>query len=156
MHPSCAIRFHATRFPCLAGECISKKLEKPKGMCLPTFALIRRVPAKIVRDKCTLIIKTPVRPSQPWYTQLFRLCLPDSTLIPTLKPESKLTPIVSELYVGSTSMECLQQQHCAEGLSGQTLNYLKVAEDRTRCIITEQGNKSRVAGVFHEKLIPFV
>ena len=36
------------------------------------------------------------------------------------------------------------------------LTCLKVAEDQAHCILTKRGGKSGVAGVFQEKLIPFL
>ena len=53
-----------------------------KGYTFPPFALIGRVLAKPRRDKCTLIIITPVWPSQPWHTQLLRMSIKDPIFIP--------------------------------------------------------------------------
>ena len=53
-----------------------------KAYAFPPFALIGRVLAKTMRDKFTLIIITPVWPSQPWYTQLLRMSIQDPIFIP--------------------------------------------------------------------------
>ena len=53
-----------------------------KAYAFPPFAFIGRVLAKAMRDKCTLIIITPVWPSQPWYTQLLRMSIQDPISIP--------------------------------------------------------------------------
>ena len=58
----------ATRSSCMDAGCISNKLDKPKGITFPPFVLIGRAIAKAMKDKCTLIIVTPVWPSQPWCT----------------------------------------------------------------------------------------
>lgn len=49
---------------------------------LSQFALMEKVLVKVVGNRCTFIIKNLVRPFQPWYTQLLRMCIQDPTLIP--------------------------------------------------------------------------
>ena len=71
--PDPKVRKLATRSTYMDGGCISNKLVTPKAYSSPPFALIGRVPAKSMRDMCTLIIITPVWPSQSWYTQLLRM-----------------------------------------------------------------------------------
>ena len=46
------------------------------------FTHIVRVLAKAMIDKCTLIIITPVWPSQPWYNYLFRMSMEDPIFSP--------------------------------------------------------------------------
>ena len=54
-----------------------------KAHTVPPFSLIGSVLAKAIRDRCTLIIITSVRSSQPCYTQLLSICIQDLILILT-------------------------------------------------------------------------
>ena len=53
-----------------------------RAYTFPPFALIGSVLAKVMRDKCTLIIITLLWPSQPWYTHLLRMSIQDPIFIP--------------------------------------------------------------------------
>ena len=87
-----------------------------KAYNFPSFALLGKVLAKAMGNKCTLILISPGCPSQTWYTQL--LCIQDPILIPPKnfrifgRSEPKPTLIVSELDVGISGMEDLRQQCC--------------------------------------------
>ena len=52
-----------------------------KACTFTPFAVIRRVLAKVMRDKRTLIIITSVWPPQPWYTQLLRMSIQDPIFV---------------------------------------------------------------------------
>ena len=69
-----------------------------KAYAFQPFALIGRVIAKAMRDKCTLVIIIPVWPSQPWYTQLLRMSIQDTIFIPPFPnlltdPNQNLNPL---------------------------------------------------------------
>ena len=72
-----------------------------KAYAFRSFALIGRMLAKAMQDKCTLIIISPVWPSQPWYTQLL-MCIKDPILIISNFKTSQ----------NSKSLTDLNQTHC--------------------------------------------
>ena len=132
-----------------------------KAYAFPPFTLTGRVLAKAMRGKCTLIIITPAWPSQPWYTQLLRMSIQDSIFISPFPniltdPNQNQHPLCQNqtltLAVWKVSGNSILQKACQT----KQLTWLKVAEDQAHCIITKRGGDSGVAGVFQEKLIPFL
>ena len=85
-----------------------------RAYTFPPFALIGSVLAKVMRDKCTLIIITLLWPSQPWYTHLLRMSIQDPIFIPHFQ-------IFWQTQIRTNTHRV--RQHCpAEGLSNQTIN----------------------------------
>ena len=132
-----------------------------KAYPFPPFTLTGRVLAKAMRGKCTLIIITPAWPSQLWYTQLLRMSIQDSIFISPFPniltdPNQNQHPLCQNqtlaLAVWKVSANSILQKACQT----KQLTWLKVAEDQVHCIITKRGGESGVAGVFQEKLIPFL
>ena len=72
------------------------------------------------------------------------------------RPKPQPTPIVSESNISLSSMEDLRQQNSTEGLSDQIIDLLESSRRPAHCIITKWGGESGVAGVFLEKIIPFL
>ena len=72
------------------------------------------------------------------------------------RPKPQPTPIVSESNISLSSMEDLRQQYSTEGLSDQIIDLLESSRRPAHCIITKCGGESGVAGVFLEKMIPFL
>ena len=132
-----------------------------KAYAFPRFALIGRALAKVMREEYTLIIITPVWPSQPCYTQLLRLSIQDPIFTPPF-PNLLTDPNQNQHQLCQNQILTL----AAWKVSGNSISYKayqlkqltrwKVAEDRAHGIITKRSSKSGVPGVFQEKLVSFL
>ena len=92
-----------------------------KAHTVPPFSLIGRVLAKAITDRCTLIIITSVRSSQPCYTHLLSICMQDLILIlpfPNLLTDTNQS--ITQPHLRLSSMRDLGKQYSAKGWSGQT------------------------------------
>ena len=132
-----------------------------KACAFPPFALIGRVPAKAMRDKCALVIITPVWPSQSWYTQLLRMPIQDPMFIHPFPnfltdPKQNQHPSCQDQTLALAAWKVSGNSILQKAYQAKQLTCLKVAEDQADCIMTKRDGKSGVAGVFQEKLIPFL
>ena len=65
-------------------DAFSIKWTDLKAYAFPPFFLVGRCLAKILQDKATLVLITPVWPTQPWYTTILEVVMADPVLIPTV------------------------------------------------------------------------
>ena len=65
-------------------DAFSIKWTDLKAYTFPPFCLVGRCLAKILQDKATIVLITPVWPTQPWYTTILEMLMADPILIPTV------------------------------------------------------------------------
>ena len=121
------------------------------------FALIGRVVAKAKRNKCKLILVTPVCPSQPWYTQLLRMSIQDLIFIPPfpnplIDSNQIQNPLCQDQTLALAAWKVSSNSILIKAYQTKQLTCLKVAKDRAHCIITKRDVESGVAGVFQKKI----
>ena len=132
-----------------------------KAYAFPPFALIGRVLTKVMSNKCTLAIITPVWPSQPWYTQLLKMSIQDPIFIPSFPnlltdPNQNQHPLCQNQALVLAAWKVFGDSILQKTYQTKQLTGLKVVEDRAHCLITKRGGESGVADVFQEKLIPLL
>ena len=115
-----------------------------KAYAFPPFALIGRVLAKAMRDKCMLVIITPVCLSQPWYTQLLRMSIQDPIFIPPFPnlltdPNPNQHPLGQNQTLALAAWKVSGNSILQKAYQTKQLACLKVAKDWAHCIITKRG-----------------
>ena len=117
------------------------------------FALIERVLAKPMRDKCSLVIITPAWSSQPRYIQLLRISMQDSIFIPPFPnlltdPNQNQHSLCQNQTLTATGQKVSGNSILQKAHQTKQLTCLEVADDQAHCIITKRVGKSDVARSF--------
>ena len=143
------------------GGSISNKMDTPKRIRLSTFCSYRdnvcqSNEAQVYADynNTSVASSTMVKPVIENVYIKSNIHFPISKFFDRPKPEPR--PTVSESNTGLTAWKISGSSILQKAYQTKQLICLKVSEDGTHCIITKWGGEDGVAGVFQEKLIPFL
>ena len=135
----------ATRFTCMDGGCISNKLDTLKSIRLPTFCSYRESVSQSNEGQVYVDHNnTSVTVFIPPFPNLFT------------DPNQNQHPSCQNQILALAAWKISDNTILQKAYQTKQLTCLKVAKERAHCIITKWSSKSGVAGVFQEKLIPFL
>ena len=141
--------------------CISNKLDTPKSIRLPTFCSYRESVSQsnegqvyMDHNNTSVAFPTMVHPVIENVYIRSNFHSPISSLLtdPSQNQHPSCQSQTLALSAWKVSGNCILQK----AYQTKQLACLKVAEHQAHCIITKRGGESGVAGVYQEKLIPFL
>ena len=153
----------ATRSTCVDGRCISNKkcCSHLKAYAFRPFCSYRKSPSQtserrayVDHSNTSVAFPTMVHSViENVYTR-YNFHSPLSKSFDRLKP--KQHPLCQNQTLVLAAWKASGNSFLQKAYQTKQLTCMKVAEDRAHCIITKQGSESGIAGVFQEKLIPFL